>query len=76
MPAGRSSPRPEAGVKGVVVTDGRMVAWGRPTWRVTSLRHGGGARHRTLAQRLFVAPPTFEMIGKVLLGVEPDGFML
>jgi alkylation response protein AidB-like acyl-CoA dehydrogenase len=30
----------------------------------------------TLTQHLFVAPPTYEMAGKVLLGVEPDGFML
>jgi alkylation response protein AidB-like acyl-CoA dehydrogenase len=30
----------------------------------------------TLAQHFFVAPPTYEMTGKVLLGVEPDGFML
>jgi len=30
----------------------------------------------TLSQHFFVAPPTYEMTGKVLLGVEPDGFML
>jgi alkylation response protein AidB-like acyl-CoA dehydrogenase len=30
----------------------------------------------TLTQHFFVAPPTYEMTGKVLLGVEPDGFML
>ena len=30
----------------------------------------------TLAQHFFVAPPTYEMTGKVLLGVERDGFML
>jgi alkylation response protein AidB-like acyl-CoA dehydrogenase len=30
----------------------------------------------TITQHLFVAPPTYEMIGKILLGVEPDGFML
>jgi alkylation response protein AidB-like acyl-CoA dehydrogenase len=30
----------------------------------------------TLTQHFFLAPPTYEMIGKVLLGVEPDGFML
>lgn len=29
-----------------------------------------------ITQHLFVAPPTYEMIGKILLGVEPDGFML
>lgn len=29
-----------------------------------------------ITQHHFVAPPTLEMIGKVLLGVEPDGFML
>jgi alkylation response protein AidB-like acyl-CoA dehydrogenase len=29
-----------------------------------------------ITQHFFVAPPTFETIGKVLLGVEPDGFML
>ena len=29
-----------------------------------------------MAQHFFVAPPTYETIGKVLLGVEPDGFML
>lgn len=31
---------------------------------------------RAATQHLFVAPPSYEMIGKVLLGVEPDGFML
>ena len=31
---------------------------------------------RTLTQHFFLAPPTYEMTGKVLLGVEPDGFML
>jgi alkylation response protein AidB-like acyl-CoA dehydrogenase len=31
---------------------------------------------RTLTQHVFVAPPTYETIGKVVLGVEPDGFML
>ena len=30
----------------------------------------------TITQHVFVAPPTYEMIGKILLGVEPDGFML
>jgi alkylation response protein AidB-like acyl-CoA dehydrogenase len=30
----------------------------------------------TLTQHVFVAPPTYETAGKVLLGVEPDGFML
>jgi alkylation response protein AidB-like acyl-CoA dehydrogenase len=30
----------------------------------------------TLTQHFFVAPPIYEMTGKVLLGVEPDGFML
>jgi indole-3-acetate monooxygenase len=30
----------------------------------------------TLKQHFFLAPPTYEMTGKVLLGVEPDGFML
>jgi indole-3-acetate monooxygenase len=30
----------------------------------------------TITQHLFVAPPTYEMIGKILLGVEADGFML
>jgi indole-3-acetate monooxygenase len=30
----------------------------------------------TITQHLFVAPPTYESIGKILLGVEPDGFML
>ena len=30
----------------------------------------------TLTQHFFVAPPTYEMTGKILLGVEPDGFML
>ena len=29
-----------------------------------------------VTQHFFVAPPTYEMIGKILLGVEPDGFML
>jgi alkylation response protein AidB-like acyl-CoA dehydrogenase len=29
-----------------------------------------------ITQHLFVAPPTYEMIGKILLGVEADGFML
>ena len=29
-----------------------------------------------MTQHFFVAPPTYEMIGKILLGVEPDGFML
>jgi alkylation response protein AidB-like acyl-CoA dehydrogenase len=29
-----------------------------------------------ITQHLFVAPPTYEMIGKILLGVEPEGFML
>ena len=29
-----------------------------------------------ITQHVFVAPPTYEMIGKILLGVEPDGFML
>jgi alkylation response protein AidB-like acyl-CoA dehydrogenase len=29
-----------------------------------------------VTQHFFVAPATYEMIGKVLLGVEPDGFML
>lgn len=29
-----------------------------------------------ITQHFFVAPPTFETIGKVVLGVEPDGFML
>ena len=29
-----------------------------------------------ITQHFFVAPPTYETIGKVLLGVEPDGFML
>jgi hypothetical protein len=27
-------------------------------------------------QHFFGAPPTYEMIGKILLGAEPDGFML
>ena len=30
----------------------------------------------TITQHFFVAPPTYEMIGKILLGVEADGFML
>jgi len=30
----------------------------------------------TLTQHFFVGAPTYEMTGKVLLGVEPDGFML
>jgi indole-3-acetate monooxygenase len=30
----------------------------------------------TLTQHFFVAAPTYELTGKVLLGVEPDGFML
>jgi alkylation response protein AidB-like acyl-CoA dehydrogenase len=30
----------------------------------------------TITQHLFVAPPTYEMIGKILLGVDADGFML
>ena len=29
-----------------------------------------------VTQHFFVAPPTYEMIGKILLGVEPDSFML
>jgi alkylation response protein AidB-like acyl-CoA dehydrogenase len=29
-----------------------------------------------ITQHLFVAPPTYEMIDKILLGVAPDGFML
>jgi alkylation response protein AidB-like acyl-CoA dehydrogenase len=29
-----------------------------------------------ITQHVFVAPPTYETIGKVVLGVEPDGFML
>jgi alkylation response protein AidB-like acyl-CoA dehydrogenase len=29
-----------------------------------------------ITQHFFVAPPTYETIGRVLLGVEPDGFML
>ena len=29
-----------------------------------------------VTQQVFVARPTYEMIGKVLLGVEPDEFML
>lgn len=29
-----------------------------------------------ITQHFFVAPPSYETIGKVLLGVEPDGFML
>lgn len=29
-----------------------------------------------ITQHFFVAPPTYETIGKVVLGVEPDGFML
>jgi indole-3-acetate monooxygenase len=29
-----------------------------------------------ITQQFFVAPPTYETIGKVMLGVEPDGFML
>jgi hypothetical protein len=29
-----------------------------------------------ITQHYFVAPPTYETIGKVVLGVEPDGFML
>ncbi len=30
----------------------------------------------TVTQHVFVAPPIYEMLGKILLGVEPDGFML
>jgi alkylation response protein AidB-like acyl-CoA dehydrogenase len=30
----------------------------------------------TITQHLFVAPATYEMLGKILLGVETDGFML
>jgi alkylation response protein AidB-like acyl-CoA dehydrogenase len=29
-----------------------------------------------ISQHFFVAPPTYETIGKIVLGVEPDGFML
>jgi alkylation response protein AidB-like acyl-CoA dehydrogenase len=29
-----------------------------------------------ITQHFFVAPPSYETIGKVVLGVEPDGFML
>jgi indole-3-acetate monooxygenase len=29
-----------------------------------------------ITQHVFVAPPTYEMLGTILLGVEPDGFML
>ena len=29
-----------------------------------------------ITQHFFVAPPTYEMLGKIVLGVEPDGFML
>ncbi len=29
-----------------------------------------------ITQHVFVAPPTYEPLGKILLGVEPDGFML
>ena len=31
---------------------------------------------RAITQHVFVAPPTYEMLGKIVLGVEPDGFML
>jgi alkylation response protein AidB-like acyl-CoA dehydrogenase len=31
---------------------------------------------RAITQHFFVAPSTYETIGKVVLGVEPDGFML
>ena len=31
---------------------------------------------RVITQHLFVAAPTYEMVGKILLGVETDGFML
>jgi hypothetical protein len=30
----------------------------------------------TITQHHFVARPTYEMVGKVILGVETDGFML
>ena len=29
-----------------------------------------------ITQHVFVAPPTYEPLGKILLGMEPDGFML
>jgi hypothetical protein len=29
-----------------------------------------------ITQHHFVAPPTLEMVGKIVLGVESDGFML
>jgi hypothetical protein len=29
-----------------------------------------------VTQHFFVAPQSYEMIGKILLGVEPSGFML
>jgi alkylation response protein AidB-like acyl-CoA dehydrogenase len=29
-----------------------------------------------VTQHAFVAPPTYESLGSILLGVEPDGFML
>ncbi len=31
---------------------------------------------RAMTQHLFVAPPSYEMLGKIMLGVESDGFML
>jgi alkylation response protein AidB-like acyl-CoA dehydrogenase len=31
---------------------------------------------RAITQHFFVAAPTYEMVGKILLGVETDGFML
>ena len=31
---------------------------------------------RAITQHFFVAPPTYEMIGKILFGVEPEGVML
>jgi alkylation response protein AidB-like acyl-CoA dehydrogenase len=31
---------------------------------------------RAITQHLFVAAPTYEMLGAILLGIEQDGFML
>ena len=65
----RRRPRPAPSIACTRQRGGTALFTASPLQRCLSAVHA-------ITQHFFVAPPTYEMIGKILLGVEPDGFML
>jgi hypothetical protein len=65
----RRRPRPAPSIVMYTAAGGTAVFASSPLQRCLRDVH-------TVTQHVFVALPTYEMLGKTLLGVEPDGFML